>query len=125
MHKGRPLVKLMVIVTTSGHFVTVLGPYFADSKNNDASILKHIIQNNVEEIKNWMKPSDIFVVDRGFRDSSTFLDDFGIQTEIPAFMVRGEKQMTTEDANTSRLVTKVIVLFKSNVLISNRWYNVF
>ena len=107
VHKGRPLVKPMVIVSTSGFYVSVLGPYFADSQNNDASILKHIINTNTEEIKNWMKPSDIFVVDRGFRDSIALLEELGIQAEIPAFMKIGEKQMAMEDANASRLVTKV------------------
>ena len=107
VHKGRPLVKPMVIVSTSGYYVSVLGPYFADSQNNDASILKHIINTNTEEIKNWMKPSDIFVVDRGFRDSIDLLEELGMQAEIPAFMKRGEKQMAMEEANASRLVTKV------------------
>ena len=107
MHKGRPLVKPMVIVSTTGYYISVLGPYYADSKNNDASILNHIINNNVEEIKSWVKPSDIFVVDRGFRDSLQLLKDLGIQTEIPVFMKKGEKQMTSGEANTSRLVTKV------------------
>jgi len=62
MHKCRPLVKPIIIVSTSGYFISVLGPYFADSKNNDASILKHIMNNNIEEIKNWINPNDIFVV---------------------------------------------------------------
>ena len=97
----------MVIVSTTGYYVNVLGPYFADSKNNDASILNHIIQSNTEEIKEWVKPNDVFVVDRGFRDSLSLLEDIGIQAEIPAFMKRGEKQMGTEEANASRLVTKV------------------
>ncbi|KAH3782054.1 hypothetical protein DPMN_159965 [Dreissena polymorpha] len=61
MHKGRPLVKPMVIVTTSGYFISVIGPYLANSKNNDASILHHIIKNNIEEIKNWVKENDIFL----------------------------------------------------------------
>ena len=107
VHKGRPLVKPMIIVSTTGYYVSVLGPYFADAKNNNASILNHIMNNNIEEIKDWVKPSDIFVVDRGFRDSVALLKDLGIQAEIPAFMKRGEKQMSTEEANTSRLVTKV------------------
>ena len=110
VHKGRPLVKPMIIVSTTGYYVSVLGPYFADAKNNDASILNHIMNNNIEEIKDWVKPSDIFVVDRGFRDSVALLKDLGIQAEIPAFMKRGEKQMSTEEANTSRLVTKVSFL---------------
>ena len=97
----------MVIVTTTGYYVSVLGPYFADSKNNDASILNHIINNNGEKIKGWVKPSDIFVVDRRFTDSLQLLEDLGIRAEIPAFMKRGEKQMMSEDTNTSRLVTKI------------------
>ena len=97
-------------MSTTGYYVSVLGPYFADAKNNDASILNHIMNNNIEEIKVWVKPSDIFVVDRGFRDSVALLKDLGIQAEIPAFMKRGEKQMSTEEANTSRLVTKVSFL---------------
>ena len=32
MHKGRPLVKPMVIVTTTGYFLAVHGPYLADAK---------------------------------------------------------------------------------------------
>lgn len=43
IHKHRPLAKPMMVVTTTGCIVSVLGPYLADSKNNDASILKHII----------------------------------------------------------------------------------
>ena len=104
MHKGRPVVKPMVIVSTTGYYISVLGPYFADSKNNDASILNQIINNNVEEIKQW--------VDRGFRDSLQLLQDLGIQTEIRAFLNKGDKQMTTEEANTSRLVTKVCYTFR-------------
>ena len=53
----------------------------------------------------------IFFVDRGFRDSLVYLEELGIKAEIPSFMEKGEKQMTTDAANMSRLVTKVI--FKS------------
>ena len=109
LHKGRPLVKPMVVVTTSGYFVTVVGPYLADSKNNDASILNHMLKSNVEEMKEWVNEEDVFIVDRGFRDSLELLDDLGIQAKMPAFLKKGEKQMTTEDANMSRLVTKVSI----------------
>ncbi|KAK3095980.1 hypothetical protein FSP39_021599 [Pinctada imbricata] len=107
LHKGRPLVKPMVITTTTGYYVSILGPYFADSKNNDASILTHILKSNVEDIRNWVEKDDTFVVDRGFRDSLTLLEDLGIKAEMPRFLGRGDKQMTTEDAKMSRLVTKV------------------
>ncbi|XP_048755757.2 uncharacterized protein LOC125666612 [Ostrea edulis] len=85
MHKRRPLVKPMVIVTTTGYFVSILGPYLADSKNNDASILHHIIKTNAENIRSWVSEDDIFIVDRGFRDALPLLADLGIQAEMPFF----------------------------------------
>ncbi|CAC5392909.1 unnamed protein product [Mytilus coruscus] len=97
----------MVVVTTDGYFLTICGPYFADAKNNDASILKHMLKSNIEEIKVWVEKDDVFVIDRGFRDSIEALEELGIQAEMPHFMKKGEKQMTTEDANDCRLVTKI------------------
>jgi hypothetical protein len=107
IHKGRPLVKPMVIVTTTGHFVAIFGPYLADSKNNDAAILNHMLQANIEDIRSYLQENDIFVVDRGFRDSLSLLKDIGIQTEMPSFLTKGQKQMSCEEANDSRFVTKV------------------
>ena len=97
-----------MIISTTGYFITALGPYFADTKNNDASILSSIMTRNLEEIKQWIQAHDVFVVDRGFRDAVHLLHELGIQAEIPSFLNRGDKQMKTEDANASRLVTKVI-----------------
>ena len=97
----------MVVVSTSGYFVTVVGPYLADQKNNDASILNHMLKTNVENIKTWVNEEDVFIVDRGFRDSLALLEELGIRAEMPAFMNKGDKQMSTENANASRLVTKV------------------
>ena len=107
MHKERPLVKPMIITTTTGYFVTVVGPYLADSKNNDSSILNHILRTNIECIRSWIAEDDVFIVDRGFRDSLGMLEELGIKAQMPSFMTKGEKQMQTEDANASRLVTKV------------------
>ena len=73
----------MVIVTTTGYFLAVYGPYLADAKNNDASILTHIIKNNIDDIKHWVNENDIFIV------------------------------VSTEDANLSRLVTKASCFFSS------------
>lgn len=107
LHKGRPLVKPMVVITTTGYCIAILGPYMADAKNNDGSILNHMLASNVQDIKNWIEKEDIFIVDRGFRDSLDFLEDFGINAKMPSFLQKGQAQMTTEEANTSRLVTKV------------------
>jgi len=107
MHKRRPLVKPMMVVTTTGYIVSVLGPYLSDGKNNDASILNHVVKNNIEEIKTWVRDGDVFVVDRGFRDSEKVLDDLGVCTEMPKFLPKGKKQFETEDANKTRFVTKI------------------
>jgi hypothetical protein len=44
-----------MLVTTTGYFLAVHGPYLADAKNNDASILTHIIKNNIDDIKHWVQ----------------------------------------------------------------------
>ena len=106
MHKGRPLVKPMVIVSTSGYYISVLGPYLA--RNNDASILNYILKTNKEDVLNWIQENDVFIVDRGFRDSMAYLEELGMKAVMPSFMTKGEKQLSTHDANTSRLVTKVM-----------------
>ena len=95
----------MVVVTTTGQFAVILGPWIA--RNNDASILNHLLKCNINDIKGLVKDNDIFVVDRGFRDSLTLLEDLGIKTAMPSFMKKDEKHMSDIDANTSRMVTKV------------------
>ncbi|XP_056002470.1 uncharacterized protein LOC125653135 [Ostrea edulis] len=107
LYKHRPLLKPMMVVTTTGYIVSILGPYLSHSKNNDASILKHMIHCNTEELKTWLKEDDIFVVDRRFRDAGEILKDIGIRMEMPSFMPKGAKQLSTHDSNISRVVTKV------------------
>ncbi|XP_062610716.1 uncharacterized protein LOC134272508 [Saccostrea cucullata] len=49
----------------------------------------------------------IMDVDRGFRDSVDFLTSCGLQVEMPCFLRKGSNQHCTEEANLSRLITKV------------------
>ncbi|CAF3216884.1 unnamed protein product [Rotaria sp. Silwood2] len=107
MHKGKSLIKPMLITTTTGYIVSCMGPYFADYKNNDAEITKHIIYKNKENIGQWLEKGDILVVDRGFRDALDYLHLMGYQTYMPSFLAKGEKQFTAETANQTRFVTKV------------------
>ena len=48
VHKGRPLVKPMMLVATDGYILTVLGPYLADGKNSDAKITEHMLKTTVK-----------------------------------------------------------------------------
>lgn len=47
------------------------------------------------------------MIDRGFRDAGEDLEDIGIKMEMPSFMQKGAKQLSTRDSNISRVVTKV------------------
>lgn len=97
LHKNRPLVKPMIIVSTTGYIVSVLGPYHADYKNNDANIIKHNFRMNMEQMTDWISEGDILIVDRGFRDAVDFLEEMGIQSKMPSFLKKGQKQHTVEE----------------------------
>ncbi|CAF4655771.1 unnamed protein product [Rotaria sp. Silwood2] len=107
IHKGRPLVKPMMIVSTDGYIISAIGPYMADYKNNDASMPKHIMLNNREGVTDWLEPHDVLIVDRGFRDCLPRLSRLGYETYMPAFLKKAEKQLTTTEANLTRFVTKI------------------
>ena len=107
MHKHRPLVKPMVIVTTTGYIMSIIGPFFADGKNNDASMLRNILDKNADGIMDWLQEGDIFILDRGFRDILNSLEDDGFETKSPSFLPKAEKQLPTSEAYHSRLVTKI------------------
>ena len=81
---------------------------------NDASIMQQILENNpnlinkVDKSKCLLKEGDIMVFDRGFRDVITIAEnEYKLQVKIPHFLPKNQKQFTTEQANESRLVTKV------------------
>lgn len=41
MHKGRHLIKPALVVAPDGYILDIHGPYFSDSRNNDASMLQN------------------------------------------------------------------------------------
>jgi hypothetical protein len=84
----------------------VVGPFLADGKNNVASIAKNIFMNNEEGILDWLEDDGIVVLDRGFRDALTTINNFGFRVQMPDFL-NGKKQLSAREANNSRCVTKV------------------
>lgn len=86
MHKHRPIVKMMVIIGSDGYVLSVLGPYRADRKNNDASITKHMFKSNAENLADWISDDDVCIVDREFRDSVDFLKSYSLQVEMPYYL---------------------------------------
>lgn len=101
--KKVPLCKPFTICTTNGYVVEMEGPFYANQ--NDAEIMK-ILLNNPNGLQRIMKPGDICVVDRGFRDVVQQLEERHYQVFMPA--LKGQRsQLTTGKSNHSRWVTKV------------------
>lgn len=105
-HKKRNYIKIMMCVTTDGLIANAYGPYSAGM--NDASILNKIVEENEEMFDNF-HAGDVMVLDRGFRDSIPLLQSKGLEVKIPSFtQSKGmNAPLTTNQANLSRLVTKV------------------
>lgn len=106
LHKKRHLVKPCLIVAPDGYILDIHGPYFSDSRNNDASILKVEFEENVAGIDQWFQVGDVFLMDRGYRDSVPYLQNKGMHCKMPAVLERGQRQLSTEAANESRIITK-------------------
>ncbi|CAF4614113.1 unnamed protein product [Rotaria socialis] len=95
MYKHRHLVKTMILTTTDGYILCVMGPFLSDYKNNDASIFKHCVYNNEQDILNWLHDDDVLILDRGFRDTIRAMKQFGFQIAMPSFL-NGRKQFPSK-----------------------------
>ena len=107
VHKGRPLVKPMMLVASDGYIILVLGPCLADGRNSDSKSTEHMLKSNTETMTERFQQGDVLVVDRCFRDVADLLEDFGIKSRMSHFLTKSQKQLSTEEANETRLVTKV------------------
>lgn len=113
----RNLVKFMLFVCTNGFIAASYGPF--DATKNDATILGEIL-NARRSIFEILRPGDILVVDRGFRDSKPALSGRGFVVKVP----KGTRanRLCREDANKSRFATKTrFVVEVINSHIKNKW----
>jgi len=106
LHKGRHLLKPVLIVAPDGYILDIQGPYFSDSRNNDAAILQNEFHRDVERMREWFQERDLMIVDRGYRDATELLIRLGIRWRMPAFLEQGQSQLLTDEANDSRIITK-------------------
>lgn len=61
----------------------------------------------LDDFKEKFLPRDVFVIDRGFGSVKDDLVDAGFNVKIPPHLTRGQKQLTTEQANQQRQCTAV------------------
>ena len=100
--KKVPLCKPFTICTTNGFIVDFAGPFPGTA--NDATIVREVLKD--PKLLALLLPGDALVVDRGFRDAVDFMKSMSFQVFMPA-MKGKRKQIPCDEANTSRLVTKV------------------
>ena len=106
LHKNRHLLKPTLVVAPDGFILTIVDPYFSDARNNDIAILRDQFKNDTGMLVNWFQDGDIVLVDRGYRDVIPFLQRLGINHRMPGLVQHGQRQLPTEEANDSRIVTK-------------------
>ena len=92
----------MQVVLPTGYIVESAGPYYADSYNNDAAIMKKMLGE--ADFRATFRPGDCMVVDRGFRDVLLEMTDAGYSHYMPHLLAPKQKQFTTKEANESRRV---------------------
>lgn len=101
-HKFVNLLKPFLLVCCDGYIIEVTGPHSAIT--SDATILKSLV--NEGGVLNWVfQEGDVLILDRGFRDAVPDVEACGYDVHMPMSVERGETQLTTADANKSRLVT--------------------
>ena len=105
-HKSRQLIKFLSIVLPDGYVLDTIGPFMSDGNKNDAGMTQYIIDFCNTFIE-WLQEEDVTALDRGFRDVIGALENIGIDCKMPAYLSKGLSQHPTEEANQSRLVTKV------------------
>lgn len=121
MHKSRNLIKPMVPVYPDCYIAGVFGPY--PGKKNDASIMNELLESNC-----WssFQENDVLIVDRGFRDSLPSIEKKGFSAKMPSFSGGPRLPLTTEQANTSRLTTRIRFQVKKvngNVMLKFKYVN--
>lgn len=117
--KKRHLFKIMKVVAVDGSILDVFGPFAANK--NDAEILKTVFEET--EIGKMFLPGDVILLDRGFRDCVKFLEKKNFIVKMPAFIKKkSNKQLTTMQDNTSRLVTKMRFAIEcANGRMKSKW----
>ena len=93
----------MSIVLPDSYIIDIIGSY--QGILNDANITKEIIETS-NSIVMWLGGEGHMIMDRRFRDAVQVFENLGYETHLPAFLINGETQLSTEGINIGRLCTK-------------------
>jgi len=92
----------MGINMPDGRWWDIPGLFYSDGSHNDQWIWNYIVKENVSIINDVFELTDERIVDRGFiRCTEAF------PLHYPSSLAEGKNQLSTVDANRSRLVTRL------------------
>ncbi|GBP34176.1 hypothetical protein EVAR_30728_1 [Eumeta japonica] len=91
-----------MLVASDGYILDCFGPYKATT--SDAEIMKSLFSEG-SPLTFYLEQNDVLILDRGFRDSISLLEECGYRPYVPDNLLEGEHQLTTAQANRSRCVT--------------------
>lgn len=100
--KNRNLVKPMVVVCPDGYIVDIFCAYPATA--NDAKIIETIFATE-PDVMRILQPKDVILADRAFRNCPISLKKYNFTWKLPSMSENG-RQLSTQEANSSRLVTR-------------------
>ena len=86
VHKSKHLVKPALVVAPDDYILEIQGPYFSDSRNNDAEMLRNEFERGVDGLRTWFQENDIVVLDRGYRHALPMLQDRSISVKMPSLL---------------------------------------
>jgi len=121
MQKFRNLVKAMIVCMPDGYIIEVEGVFYADGKNNDASILNYMYAKS-DGFLSICGQDATLILDGGFCDSIAVAEEQGHVVSMPRLLAKGQKQFTDLEGNASRMVTKLRWVIES---VNGRIKNVF
>lgn len=87
--------KLSMFVVPNGYILDIQGPYFSNAANNDATILISGFRRYL--IAYFLKPFDILIVHRGYRDAVQYLQRLGMVLKMPNTLWPDQIEFTTEE----------------------------
>ncbi|KAI5651563.1 DDE superfamily endonuclease domain-containing protein [Phthorimaea operculella] len=103
LQKRDNLIKPFMVVSCDGYIVECLGPYKATC--NDAAITSVNLRHDESGFRSFFRQGDVFLLDRGFRDVINELREHGYVTHMPESLLEDQHQLTTQQANRSRMLT--------------------
>ena len=102
--KRQHLVKPFVVTSLNGRIIDIFG--INEAIKNDAKILLDIMQDK-NGLSSILREGDVILLDRGLRDAIEQLENvYKLKPQMPCLLKKSQKQLTSFEANTSRLVTK-------------------